>query len=108
MIRRPPRSTLFPYTTLFRSGAVADAYHRVHEIGGRQIDHTFLAATQHLEATVAVPDVAAEERGRKAQHHVPAHRHDVGLPFPCGTYEDNRSGFEVATDFRQRIISFSI
>src|SRR3712207_7041837 len=25
MIRRPPRSTLFPYTTLFRSGEVAAA-----------------------------------------------------------------------------------
>src|SRR5947208_12030718 len=25
MIRRPPRSTLFPYTTLFRSDATADA-----------------------------------------------------------------------------------
>src|SRR3712207_8701021 len=24
MIRRPPRSTLFPYTTLFRSGALDD------------------------------------------------------------------------------------
>src|SRR3712207_8902319 len=24
MIRRPPRSTLFPYTTLFRSGIVAE------------------------------------------------------------------------------------
>src|SRR5205807_3457327 len=24
MVRRPPRSTLFPYTTLFRSGAVMD------------------------------------------------------------------------------------
>src|SRR5436189_3973528 len=24
MIRRPPRSTLFPYTTLFRSGSSAD------------------------------------------------------------------------------------
>src|SRR5258705_4847660 len=24
MIRRPPRSTLFPYTTLFRSGAVGE------------------------------------------------------------------------------------
>src|SRR5258705_9575713 len=24
MIRRPPRSTLFPYTTLFRSGAIYD------------------------------------------------------------------------------------
>src|SRR2546422_10664917 len=28
MIRRPPRSTLFPYTTLFRSEPVANAEHR--------------------------------------------------------------------------------
>src|SRR2546429_9868013 len=27
MIRRPPRSTLFPYTTLFRSSRFADANH---------------------------------------------------------------------------------
>src|SRR3712207_8374383 len=27
MIRRPPRSTLFPYTTLFRSRRLADAGH---------------------------------------------------------------------------------
>src|SRR5258705_1927518 len=26
MIRRPPRSTLFPYTTLFRSGSQPDFY----------------------------------------------------------------------------------
>src|SRR5258708_31180844 len=26
MIRRPPRSTLFPYTTLFRSGKANDIY----------------------------------------------------------------------------------
>src|SRR5256885_10605740 len=26
MIRRPPRSTLFPYTTLFRSGALVDEF----------------------------------------------------------------------------------
>src|SRR5260370_41905261 len=26
MIRRPPRSTLFPYTTLFRSGAAGKVY----------------------------------------------------------------------------------
>src|SRR3712207_7805242 len=35
MIRRPPRSTLFPYTTLFRSEVVVDAQtgellHRAH------------------------------------------------------------------------------
>src|SRR2546430_5504678 len=28
MIRRPPRSTLFPYTTLFRSGRTGFAKHR--------------------------------------------------------------------------------
>src|SRR3712207_7270098 len=27
MIRRPPRSTLFPYTTLFRSGRMVDVLH---------------------------------------------------------------------------------
>src|SRR3989475_6640709 len=36
MIRRPPRSTLFPYTTLFRSGFLAAAArrHRVWIVGG--------------------------------------------------------------------------
>src|SRR3712207_8704039 len=29
MIRRPPRSTLFPYTTLFRSMAVLHLHHRL-------------------------------------------------------------------------------
>src|SRR5438128_6583795 len=28
MIRRPPRSTLFPYTTLFRSQALGESGHR--------------------------------------------------------------------------------
>src|SRR2546426_3937888 len=30
MIRRPPRSTLFPYTTLFRSGVVEDEWPSLH------------------------------------------------------------------------------
>src|SRR2546430_14525972 len=39
MIRRPPRSTLFPYTTLFRSGATATnwkAYLSTTEPGGAE------------------------------------------------------------------------
>src|SRR3712207_8793848 len=37
MIRRPPRSTLFPYTTLFRSGSHGeDAAIRVRQNPGRQ------------------------------------------------------------------------
>src|SRR2546430_17137686 len=34
MIRRPPRSTLFPYTTLFRSG-VAPGHHPVPDVALR-------------------------------------------------------------------------
>src|SRR3712207_8308307 len=44
MIRRPPRSTLFPYTTLFRSGR-----DRLHGAEGRRISR-FLVAADALEA----------------------------------------------------------
>src|SRR2546430_4910865 len=30
MIRRPPRSTLFPYTTLFRSQGISECGHALH------------------------------------------------------------------------------
>src|SRR3712207_7598090 len=35
MIRRPPRSTLFPYTTLFRSTFLT-AYYSLHHLGRMQ------------------------------------------------------------------------
>src|SRR3712207_7446312 len=38
MIRRPPRSTLFPYTTLFRSAEVAPLPHGPHLRGARRSD----------------------------------------------------------------------
>src|SRR5437016_6705157 len=47
MIRRPPRSTLFPYTTLFRSqerraahGALRQARHGVRGRSARSEEHT--------------------------------------------------------------------
>src|SRR5688572_32092414 len=36
MIRRPPRSTLFPYTTLFRSSLLHHRAERRHRSGRRQ------------------------------------------------------------------------
>src|SRR5687767_15459851 len=42
MIRRPPRSTLFPYTTLFRSGAgrlVLDVEPPVAQVGLQAVGH---------------------------------------------------------------------
>src|ERR1022692_4946535 len=46
MIRRPPRSTLFPYTTLFRSLSVRNTHARAadgdeqHQDSGRSEEHT--------------------------------------------------------------------
>src|SRR3712207_8816999 len=37
MIRRPPRSTLFPYTTLFRSGEQTFAIGRENEAKGKNV-----------------------------------------------------------------------
>src|SRR5690242_21612463 len=44
MIRRPPRSTLFPYTTLFRSGQPVWAVAATHDTGisFSQEDRTFI------------------------------------------------------------------
>src|SRR2546425_6241082 len=38
MIRRPPRSTLFPYTTLFRSPACSRHGHRKKRAGAAKVD----------------------------------------------------------------------
>src|SRR3712207_7242777 len=37
MIRRPPRSTLFPYTTLFRSATLMSAHRVVAQIPGEGV-----------------------------------------------------------------------
>src|SRR2546427_5655708 len=39
MIRRPPRSTLFPYTTLFRSDALARQARQVAYLSGSAFTH---------------------------------------------------------------------
>src|SRR5256885_5395185 len=65
MIRRPPRSTLFPYTTLFRSllrSRHALAGHHPH--GGPA---PALAQAEHHEAGHQ-PDIAAAQRQRSEEH----------------------------------------
>src|SRR3712207_9541254 len=47
MIRRPPRSTLFPYTTLFRSAAVEVASYRI-------VQEALANVTHHASATDCV------------------------------------------------------
>src|SRR3712207_8398020 len=47
MIRRPPRSTLFPYTTLFRSSALPERRRRAYKL--RPIIETLADAGSVLE-----------------------------------------------------------
>src|SRR2546430_12167774 len=51
MIRRPPRSTLFPYTTLFRSYVVNSHFHFDH-CGGNEFfpRSTFLVQRPEMDA----------------------------------------------------------
>src|SRR5256885_5437642 len=65
MIRRPPRSTLFPYTTLFRSHVGAVAHHSgAHE--GRRALLRPLVAEVGLEAQIPLPEIADfSVRGRE-------------------------------------------
>src|SRR3712207_7360411 len=54
MIRRPPRSTLFPYTTLFRSVAFLTAAQAIFGTGGATIVPVMLIAALLLGAQVFI------------------------------------------------------
>src|SRR2546426_8671015 len=61
MIRRPPRSTLFPYTTLFRSKCWSDA--RQH-----RDDQHASALVRRLNAADDHPDEAQRDPERSEEH----------------------------------------
>src|SRR5256885_12454049 len=70
MIRRPPRSTLFPYTTLFRSGHALHAAAVEHVEHQRLHDVVAVVAQGHLGAAQLVghlvQDGAAQARAQAA------------------------------------------
>src|SRR3712207_7551092 len=59
MIRRPPRSTLFPYTTLFRSREVVEAqeHHRLALLRRQRLDRADDPADRHDLAVPAPLDL---------------------------------------------------
>src|SRR2546422_4730868 len=65
MIRRPPRSTLFPYTTLFRSRGSP----RAGVLEGRRIRHDVdpLGSTVGCSQRLAAPRMV-DDRGRSEEH----------------------------------------
>src|SRR3712207_6850770 len=64
MIRRPPRSTLFPYTTLFRSTC---APRRNPQAGRRPRSPRFIGSASALTPTL--PSSRARSSPRRLQHY---------------------------------------
>src|SRR5256885_11438559 len=82
MIRRPPRSTLFPYTTLFRSRPAVGP-HTVEKVGvvgaglmARQIATLFL---RRLEVPIVLRDVKQEI----VDEAIRSEEHTSELQSPC-------------------------
>src|SRR3712207_7615789 len=66
MIRRPPRSTLFPYTTLFRS----DHVHRERQPGGPRLPGHLVGEVEAGGRSIAQPGLGAQvvARARSEEH----------------------------------------
>src|SRR5690348_18006663 len=63
MVRRPPRSTLFPYTTLFRSHSGADARGAAEGRADPAAHHPTRRAVVHPEReSAAVAELVAADR----------------------------------------------
>src|SRR5258706_2490493 len=77
MIRRPPRSTLFPYTTLFRSHHLGErvcdpcrtgrAQRRLRQCAVGHRDRPHARPAGHLQVMGGVPDDRSEEHTSELQ-----------------------------------------
>src|SRR5256885_12151849 len=84
MIRRPPRSTLFPYATLSRSAGSGDADRdvggaRLHDAGG-------IHRASPVENRAQIPELAPVEVAKLAMPRLDDHRseeHTSELQSPC-------------------------
>src|SRR5256885_13331841 len=90
MIRRPPRSTLFPYTTLFRSAAgilVEGPLANVEVVGAPVGDHAAGVLAVLAPVGVVVVHAAGREDGVVAAHRRGAEprseEHTSELQSPC-------------------------
>src|SRR2546426_8857513 len=82
MIRRPPRSTLFPYTTLFRSGVFLVFEYRSHlRVALDQLEVTVIYFDERLSlhALVVSNDVGPRASGQSDR----SEEHTSELQSPC-------------------------
>src|SRR5256885_2962903 len=78
MIRRPPRSTLFPYTTLFRSRSVD--VDRMRAIGERRTSKSAAGAARSRRESSQGPEGSRRKNGQSAKR---SEEHTSELQSPC-------------------------
>src|SRR3712207_9402616 len=93
MIRRPPRSTLFPYTTLFRSGQSDPLLVLFETTGGRMVD------VECFVSTGVGYEVRTEVVGEDGSAMIGL---DAGLVRTSGGASGAGRSTGIAPDFRQR------
>src|ERR1035438_10927397 len=86
MIRRPPRSTLFPYTTLFRSGISAD----LAEDGAQAVQAVMRNSYDLVLMDVEMPDVD----GLAATREIRARLEGRPQPVICGLSAHATAGMQ--------------
>src|SRR2546429_1417856 len=97
MIRRPPRSTLFPYTTLFRSLAAQSALLELNQLRGAPWTNAMMVQSVTL-AFSAVPEretlLAAAQTDRKSTRLNSSHGY-ISYAVFCLKKKKNRSNTQL-------------
>src|SRR3712207_1401307 len=105
MIRRPPRSTLFPYTTLFRSKAsLSSTGYRLPATGCDRREQPLAAKRDYYETLGVSRGASAEEikssyRRLARQHHPDVNPGDDGAE---ARFKEINEAYEVLSDPTKR------
>src|SRR5207248_6969605 len=100
MLRRPPSSTLFPYTTLFRSLPQADAVRLLFEV---VVDLDHVEGRALGEALLAQLDVGVEQP-RRLQHRQGGGHPDQLVLGEIGRSEEHTSELQSPYDLVCRLL----
>src|SRR5260221_2106095 len=96
MIRRPPRSTLFPYTTLFRSSLKTRGQARVAHGGlaeleaGRRPCAIHVRSEEHTSELQSHSDLVCRLLLEKKKIIQSSRKAGLSTPFPTGTVRDEQ------------------
>src|SRR2546422_6544275 len=100
MIRRPPRSTLFPYTTLFRSRRSRDSllYVERSSLGSGTFEQRTTVLLDPADGSVRQVDQVTTQQGQKARSEEHTSELQSRLHLVCRLLLEKKKTQERATD----------